>query len=501
MTAPTLLVIDDDPLILQCMTLCLPEPDYRVLTAGTADAGIEAFKRHSPDAVLCDIQLPDRSGLAVASELHELDPRIPVILITGHGTAETAITAMSGGAFDYVTKPFEPDDILPLIDSALETSRMAKQPAVLPTDSNLKAASSDRVLGNCPAMVDVFRSIGRVATRDVAVLILGETGTGKEVVARAIYQHSKRYDQIFHAINCAAIPENLLESELFGHEKGAFTGADQRRIGKFEVCNGGTLFLDEIGDMSPVMQTKLLRVLQEKQFERVGSSRTISTDIRIIAATNRNLESAIADGTFRSDLFYRLNEFTISLPPLRERGGDLPALIEHFFNVFAKQLETEFVSIAPETMQRLCSHSWPGNVRELQGIIKQTLLKASGPVIVPAFLPSLLGPDGPSKQLEGSETTWHKGFIEEVDRLFSSGSHLIHDEVTDQVQRLVFTRVLEATGGNLSDAANRLGISRPTLRNRMKQLGVRVTHSWVDRTSNRLEEFVAEVGHALRLIR
>lgn len=475
---PTLLVIDDDPLILQCMTLCLPEPDYRVLTAGTADAGIEIFKRHHPDAVLCDIQLPDRSGLAAATELRELDPRVPVILITGHGTAETAITAMSNGAFDYVTKPFEPDDILPLIDSALETSRMAKQPAVLPNDTKSKVDASDnvdKVLGNCEAMVEVFRSIGRVASRDVAVLILGETGTGKEVVARAIYQHSKRHEQIFHAINCAAIPENLLESELFGHEKGAFTGADQRRIGKFEVCNQGTLFLDEIGDMSPVMQTKLLRVLQEKQFERVGSSKTIPTDVRIIAATNRNLEAAIADGTFRSDLFYRLNEFTIQLPPLRDRGSDLESMIQHFFQVFATRLEKEFVSIAPETIKRLCEHHWPGNVRELQGVIKQTLLKASGPVIVPAFLPALLQPGSENASATGDAADWENGFLVEVDRLIEAGSHLINDEITDRIDRLMFTRMLEATGGNLSEASNRLGISRPTLRNRMKQLKIRVS--------------------------
>ena len=232
---PSLLVVDDDPLILQVMKLCLPEPEYHVYTAENAADGQALFTKHAPDAVLLDIQMAAQSGLAALHEFRELDPRVPVILMTGHGTAETAISAMSGGAFEYITKPFEPDDILPLIDSAIETSRMARMPAVLPGDDTPKAndvTKGEKVLGQCPAMVEVFRSIGRVAAREVAVLVLGETGTGKEVVARAIYQHSQRHDQVFHAINCAAIPENLLESELFGHEKGSFTGADQRRIGK-----------------------------------------------------------------------------------------------------------------------------------------------------------------------------------------------------------------------------------------------------------------------------
>lgn len=472
METPTLLVVDDDPLILQCMKLCLPEPDYHVITAETAAQGEALFAQHRPDAVLLDIQLPDQSGLAALHEFRELDPRVPVILMTGHGTAETAIGAMSGGAFEYVTKPFEPDDILPLIDSAMETSRMARKPALLPNDrvTTTTVSSSDQVLGECPAMIEVFRSIGRVASRAVAVLILGETGTGKEVVARAIYQHSQRHDQVFHAINCAAIPEALLESELFGHEKGAFTGADGRRIGKFEVCNGGTLFLDEIGDMTPVMQTKLLRVLQEKEFERVGGRSPIKTDVRIIAATNRDLDAAIADGSFRSDLFYRLNEFTIKLPPLRERGDDVPVMIQHFFAQSANQLGKQFLSVAPETMQRMVNHDWPGNVRELQGIVKQTLLKASGPVIVPAFLPAGFSEEGTLPAAETDLVTWQEGVQAEIARLMAEGSQTVSDDIHDQVDRLLLRQVLEATGGNISEASTRLGISRPTLRSRIRTL-------------------------------
>lgn len=472
MDTHTLLVVDDDPLILQCMKLCLPEPDYHVFTAETAAKGEALFAKHHPDAVLLDIQLPDQSGLAALHEFREMDPRVPVILMTGHGTAETAIGAMSGGAFEYVTKPFEPDEILPLIDSAMETSRMARKPAVLPDEKGGELAMElgDRVLGECPAMIEVFRSIGRVASKAVAVLILGETGTGKEVVARAIYQHSQRHDQVFHAINCAAIPEALLESELFGHEKGAFTGADGRRIGKFEICNGGTLFLDEIGDMTPLMQTKLLRVLQEKEFERVGGSKPIRTDVRIIAATNRDLDAAIADGNFRSDLFYRLNEFTINLPPLRDRGGDVQHMIQYFFSQSAKQLGKEFFSIAPETMQRLVSHDWPGNVRELQGIIKQTLLKASGPVIVPAFLPTGFGGAGSSANNDAEPATWKVGIHSEIARLLDDGSQTLSDDIHDQVDRILLRQVLEATGGNISEASTILGISRPTLRSRIRML-------------------------------
>lgn len=473
----TLLIVDDDPLILQCMKLSLPAPEYHVLTADTAARGLELFDQHQPDAVLLDIQLPDQSGLGLLQEFRERDRRVPVILMTGQGTSETAINAMSGGAFEYITKPFDPDDILPIIDSALETSRMARKPAILPSETQPKDSSqiADQLLGACPAMVEVFRSIGRVAARNVAVLILGETGTGKEVVARAIYQHSARQNQIFHAINCAAIPETLLESELFGHEKGAFTGADQRRVGKFEVCDGGTLFLDEIGDMSPIMQTKLLRVLQEKEFERVGGSKTMKTDVRIIAATNRDLTKAMAEQSFRSDLYYRLNEFTIHLPPLRQRGSDLQRMIEHFFARFAKSLGKELVSISPETIAFFMQHPWPGNVRELQGVIKQTLLKASGPVITPAFLPAGFADHASATADAGvhSPHDWELGLRSHIASLLQDGSHNIADAIHDAVDRVLLTESLQATDGNVSAASTRLGISRPTLRSRLKHLGLR----------------------------
>lgn len=476
MTKPkvgSLLVIDDDPLILQVMTLCLPSPDYQIVTASSAEEGLKLFQANDVDAVLMDIQLPKQSGLGALSEIRELDRRIPVILMTGHGTAESAIQAMSGGAYEYVTKPFEPDEILPLIDSAIETSQMARRPTTLTSEPD-EGLEGDQILGSCPAMIDVFRSIGRVAQRDVAVLILGETGTGKEVVARAIYQHSRRQDQVFHAINCAAIPENLLESELFGHEKGSFTGADQRRIGKFEQCNGGTLFLDEIGDMSPLMQTKLLRVLQDKQFERVGGNKTLKTDVRIIAATNRDLEAAMNDKTFRSDLFYRLNEFNIQLPPLRERGGDVATMARHFFRTQSKILGIDFDEVTDEALLAIARYSWPGNVRELQGVVKQTLLKSTGPVITPAFLPPAVKSDRSATEPANQEqdASWTVGLRQEVNELLASGAQEIQGTVHDKIDRLLIESAIKYCRGNLTAACSRLGVSRPTLRNRIKQLGI-----------------------------
>ena len=470
-----LLVVDDDPLILQCMKLAPPAPEYEVVTAGTVRDAISLFRSFQPDAVLLDHQLPDQPGLAALQRFRQIDPRVPVILMTGHGSADTVINAMSGGAFEYVSKPFEPDDILPVIDAAIATSHMARKPAVLPDEllSGEVAEGSDQILGKCPAMVDVFRSIGRVATRDVTVLILGETGTGKEVIARAIYQHSHRSHQVFHAVNCAAIPETLLESELFGHEKGAFTGADQRRLGKFEVCSGGTLFLDEIGDMSPVMQSKLLRVLQQKEFERVGGNAVLTSDVRIIAATNRDLAAAMADKTFRTDLYYRLNEFTIQLPPLRERGEDLALMIDHFFRKYARSLDKEFSLVVPDAMQMLLRYPWPGNVRELQGVIKQAILKSNSSLITPAQLPGSITGNQESGRSCSDTDAWEDRLRAMVRDMIEHDEPAIAQAIQDRVDRITLSEVLRAVNGNLSEASSRLGISRPTLRSRLRNLGLR----------------------------
>ena len=329
--------------------------------------------------------------------------------------------------------------------------------------------TADLLVGKCPAMQEVYRSIGRVAAKDVTVLILGESGTGKEVVARAIYNYSPRSSGRFLAINCAAIPEQLLESELFGHEKGSFTGADRKRIGKFELCNEGTLFLDEIGDMTPLMQTKILRVLQDQQFERVGGNETIQTNARLIAATNRNLEQMIADGDFRSDLYYRLNVYTIQLPPLRERGEDLELLVRHFLKRFGHELEKQVTDVAPEAMKLLRDYSWPGNIRELQSVVKHILLEATGPLIVPAFIPSFLRNKSAADSAAASP---HTGLGQRTRERLEAGSMNIYAEIVAQAERELFSEVLRFTGGNLSLAARRLGISRTTLRAKLAAQGI-----------------------------
>jgi two-component system nitrogen regulation response regulator GlnG len=324
-------------------------------------------------------------------------------------------------------------------------------------------------------MSEVYKAIGRVAAQDVPVLITGESGTGKELVARAIYQHGPRVKAPFLALNCAAIPEQLLESELFGHEKSAFTGAERRRIGKFEQCNGGTIFLDEIGDMPLTLQAKMLRVLQEQAFERVGGNETIRTDVRMIAATHRDLKAWSDEGKFRADLYYRLGVFAIHLPPLRERGDDLPLLVQHFLRRFSRELERGVGEVAPEALERLRSYSWPGNVRELQSVLKQALLQARGTTLLPIFLPAL--PAEPSTPLSAaSPSATGDPNLEAFIRLrLASDDGELYAETHRQVDRLLLSRVLEDTGWNQLQAARRLGIVRDTLRRRLIELGLHLT--------------------------
>lgn len=480
---PKLLVIDDEQSILDCFQYGFSAPDYQVSTARSARDGLQQFEENRPDVVLLDVRLPDMSGLEAFDQLRCIDTKTPIIFMTGHGTAATAIEAMRMGAFEYVLKPLDVDALGDLIESAADTNRMMRTPARLPTEGDDGDDSSDLLVGRCSAMQEVYRSIGRVAPQDVTVLILGESGTGKEVVARAIYQYSRRAEQNFLAINCAAIPEQLLESELFGHEKGSFTGADRTRIGKFELASQGTLFLDEIGDMTPLMQTKILRVLQDQTFERVGGSDMIKTQARLIAATNRDLETAIHDGEFRSDLFYRLNVYTITLPPLRQRGDDVPLLIEHFLQRFGKELGRTIEGVSEEALQMLTEYQWPGNVRELQSVVKHALLEATGPVIVPSFLPpsvrepSRKGGRGSRPNDEDHEAAGQREPLDltaEVRLRLDAGSEDIYAEVVGQAEREVISEVVRATAGNLTQAAKRLGISRTTLRSKLASLGVAV---------------------------
>ncbi len=472
-----LLVIDDEPLILEAISLTFAEDE--VTTCQTAQQGIEAFIQSTPDVVLCDIRLPDMSGMEAFEKLHRIDPKVPIILMTGRGTAQTAIEAMQRGAFDYILKPLDPDTLIPLIEDAAETSRMTRVPAVLPDDTVETipdAGEADLLIGNCAAMQEVYRSIGRVARQNVTTLILGESGTGKEVIARAIYQYSQRVSGRFLAINCAAIPENLLESELFGHEKGAFTGAERKKVGKFELCNEGTLFLDEIGDMTPLMQTKILRVLQDQSFERVGGTETICTNARIIAATNRNLKKAMEEKEFRNDLFYRLNVYTINLPPLRERGEDIALLANYFLKRFSREVNREITGFAVEAIELINSYPWPGNVRELQSAIKHSLLEATGPVIVPAYLPDSVrrGEEPASMEMNQAQGSVTKGldFSALTRERLAAGSDDIHRELIGLAEKEIFSEVLRQTDGNLTQAAKRLGITRTTLRSRMESLSM-----------------------------
>ncbi len=475
---PTLLVIDDDTSILHAFRKAFRDPPLTVLTASTAAEGLDLVARQPPDVVILDLSLPDQPGLQTFRTIQQHDARLPVIFITGHGTTDTAIEAMKLGAFDYLLKPLELPVLRELIGRALEISRLAHVPAVLPADSPAPERS-DVLVGRCTAMQEVYKAIGRVASQDVTVLLLGESGTGKELVARAIYQHSRRADKPFLAINCAAIPETLLESELFGHEKGAFTGADRRRIGKFEQCSGGTLFLDEIGDMPLLTQSKLLRLLQEQKFERVGGQETIQTNVRLIFATNADLADLVAEEQFRLDLYYRLNVFTIKLPPLRERQEDLPLLVEHLLRRFGHELGKDIQRVAPEALELLRRYPWPGNVRELQSVLKQALLQATGTVLVPDFLPpAVRHPEKAPERPAANGTADLGSFIQERLR---AGSEDLYAETLALMERQLVTAVLQHTQGNQVQAARILGITRGSLRTKIRTLHITIERSvWSD---------------------
>ena len=480
---PKLLVVDDDTLILDCFRYAFPPEQLSLETAATAAAALALFREQSFDAVITDVRLPDSSGLQLLQDLQTLDGKVPVILMTGHGTANTAIEAMRRGAFEYLLKPLDLDALQSVVDRALETSRMTRTLVKIARDTEPDQGVDDLLVGQCPAMQEVYRQIGRVAGQDVTVLILGESGTGKEVVARAIYQYSKRADKPFLAINCAAIPENLLESELFGHEKGSFTGAERKRIGKFEQCDGGTLFLDEIGDMTPLTQTKVLRGLQDQQFERVGGQEMVRTNVRLIAATNRHLTEMMEHGTFRSDLYYRLNVYTIHLPPLREREGDLPLLVNHFLKRFSRELGKDVRSLSPEAMDLLTDYPWPGNLRELQSVLKHAVVEATGPVILSEFLPGVVRfstpsaanapelPPGASPRTT-SDLGTNDGLIDFIHQRIRAGTETLYDDVIHRVERVMLTELLQQVEGNISRAAAILGISRSTLRAKLTTVGI-----------------------------
>jgi DNA-binding NtrC family response regulator len=467
---PRLLVVDDESAVCYSFKRIYAECDIEVDTASTAAAGLKKAKSEPFDVVILDVQLPDRSGLELFPEIQALDPKRPIIFITAHGTAGTAIEAMKNGAFDYLVKPLDVGKITQVIERAFAATRLMREPALLPSE-----VPTDRIIGRSAIVQEMSKAIGRIAPQDVNVLILGETGSGKELVARAIYHHSNRADKPFVAINCAAIPENLLESELFGHEEGAFTGAVRRRVGKFEQCNGGTLFLDEIGDMAQPLQAKLLRVLQENEFEPLGSNRTIKSHVRVLAATNFDLETSMNDGKFRKDLFFRLRDVAIAVPPLRERREDISELAHHFLFAFGRDMGRDVRGFSPEALDALIQYDWPGNVRELQGTIKQAILKSVGSLLELVDFPpaiSKASPVRPRRDAGAVPNGESLDVIPMIRDLLDRNEKNLHGRVIGEVEKALLTIVLQKTNLNQVQASEILGLNRATLRSKLRDYGI-----------------------------
>jgi nitrogen regulation protein NR(I) len=470
----TVLIVDDDDQLRKSFTKLLREEGYEVQSTASGEEGLAMVQASLPDVVVLDVRLPGMSGLEAFGAMHAFEPRLPVIIMTAFSTTETAIEATKLGAFDYVLKPFDIPDMLKTIRQALETGRFMRSPVDMGDAS--EQTDRDTIIGRSHAMQEVFKMIGRVASTDATVLIRGETGTGKELVARAIYQHSLRAGKPFLVINCVALPETLLESELFGYEKGAFTGATHRRLGKIEQAGAGTVFLDEIGDMPVQLQTKILRLLQEKKIERLGGRETIPVDVRIIAATNRDLERLIAEGRFREDLYYRLKVITIGLPPLRERIADIPLLTAYYLDRFAQELGIVNPGILPAALALLAENAWPGNVRELANTLQKTLIFNRGaPIGPPDVATALAGKDEPpgmaSGSLEGEVRRWFR------DAAKSKPDENLYDYCMDFFGRILVQEALTYTGGNRSRAAKLLGMSRPTLHAKIDKYHLKIETS------------------------
>ncbi|WP_075083766.1 sigma-54-dependent transcriptional regulator [Mariniblastus fucicola] len=473
---PKILAIDDDRTVLRLIEKAFEDADVNLTTVSTAEEGLSILLEGDIDVCLLDIMLPEMNGLELAKKIRAIDARMPVIFITSMDDSDTAIEAMKLGAYEFCTKPLDITQVQDFVERAFNTRRLMRAPVTIQESSEISVGEGDQLVGKSPQMVEVYKQIGRVAAQMVPVLIRGESGTGKELIARAIYQHSQRNEECYLAVNCAALSETLLESELFGHEKGAFTGAERRHVGKFEQCNNGSIFLDEIGDMSPLLQSKVLRLLQEQKFERVGGTKTIETDARIISATNRDLEAMIQENEFRLDLYHRINAFEIHLPPLRERGEDIDLLIGFFIRRLSKQLGKNVEGISPDAMELLRGYQWPGNVRELQGVIRHALLMATGPVIVPENLRGELqrGSDSTAASVSFTPAASEKsdGVEDFVQARIDEGSSEIYAETLEMMERKLITKILSETSGNQSQAAEMLGITRGSLRNKIRSLGI-----------------------------
>ncbi len=474
----TILIIDDDDQLRRSFQKLLSEEGYATDSAASGEDGIQKVKKRAPDLVILDMRLPGRNGLETFQAIHAMEPKLPVIIMTAFGTTHHAIEAIKLGAFDYVLKPFEIPGMLGIIRQALEAGRFMRSPVEM--DGAPGTTTREAIIGRSRPMQDVYKAIGRVSSTDATVMIRGESGTGKELVARALYSHSLRADKPFQVINCVAIPENLLESELFGFEKGAFTGAAHRRVGKIEQAHGGTVFLDEIGDMPFGIQSKILRLLQEKSIERLGGRETIPVDVRIIAATNRDLETALQQGRFREDLYYRLKVVTIVLPPLRERIDDIPLLVDYFLARYAAELDIDSPGITREAVAILRSHPWPGNVRELANAIQKALIFNRGAPIQPQDIlqaagAGIRGRSGASlREADQVLRQWVRETIttgEETNKF---------DAVMDHFASILVGEALNMTRGNRSQAARLLGLSRPTLHSKIEKYRLRLRTSVED---------------------
>ena len=468
----TILIVDDDAQLRQSFEKILIEEGHTVRTAPTGEEGVELVKKEVPDLAIMDVRLPGMDGLEAFGIIHDLEPKLFVIIMTAHGTTDTAIEATKLGAFDYVTKPFEIPDILALINQALEAGRLMRSKVEM--DALPQSDKADALIGRSKVMQEVYKDIGRVASTDATVLIRGESGTGKELVARAIYQHGLRAEEPFLVINCVAIPDTLLESELFGYEKGAFTGAARRRVGKIEQANGGTVFLDEIGDMPFSIQAKILRLLQERSIERLGGQQPIPVDVRIVAATNRDLEKSLEEGKFREDLYYRLKVVTLRLPPLRERAEDIPLLADYFLGRFSREMDIENPGLTEEAKQSLMGEAWPGNVRELANTIQKALVFSRGVPIGPENVSRAIREKSAATSADGEtvEETMRKWVNEMLSSPPSEGHPF--ESLMDQFTRILITEALNITGGNRSRAAKLTGLSRPTLMSKIDRYQIQI---------------------------
>lgn len=455
-------IIDDDESIRWVLERAFQQAGMAPRCFSSATTVVDELRNEAPDVLITDIRMAGLSGLKLLESISHTLPTLPVIVMTAHSDLDSAVAAYQGGAFEYLPKPFDVDHAVGLARYAIEHKRQAQ------TGDNERTENPPEILGAAPAMQEVFRAIGRLSGSHITVLINGESGTGKELVARALHNHSPRARNAFIALNIAAIPAGLLESELFGHERGAFTGALSQRRGRFEQADGGTLFLDEIGDMPSELQTRLLRVLSDGQFYRVGGCEKIRTNVRVIAATHQNLEQRVTDGLFREDLFHRLNVIRIHVPPLRDRRQDIPVLVRHFLVVAADELKVESKRLAPEAEEYLCKLPWPGNVRQLENTCRWLTVMAAGRTIRVADLPPELKEAEPLPP----GVDWRSGLRVLVEQRLALGDQSLYAELNAEFERTLIDAALKHTGGRKQDAAKRLGLGRNTLTRKLKDLGL-----------------------------